>query len=121
MRRMRVYSIIAGLAVILTSTTQLQAQQTSVGPNRLVPAREFLFSSTQPQPANKLRSDMLKLVADSRSGRVPLQSQQTPTPKVNNLSKTAKIAIIAGVAVVVLTLVVVHGVKNLHCESRCVI
>ena len=119
--QMRVYSIIVGLALILASTNQLQAQQTSVSPNRLLPAREFLFSSTQTQPANKLRSDMLKLVVDSRAGRIPLQPQQSPAPQVHNLSKTAKIAIVAGVAVVVLTIVVVHGVKNLHCTSRCVL
>ena len=119
--RKRFFSIITGIAIMLVSTSQLRAQQfNSVSPNRLLPVSEFRFSSTQPQPGEKLRSDILKLVADSKEGRIA--PQQLPAPKVHSLSKTAKIAIIAGVVVlVVTTIVVVHGVKNLHCESRCVL
>jgi len=119
----RVFSIITGIAIMLVSTCQLQAQQFNSGsPNRLLPLSEFRFSSAQPQPAKKLRSDLLKLLADSKAGRIAPQPQQLPANKVHNLSKTAKIAIIAGVAVLVITtIVVVHGVKNLHCESRCVL
>jgi hypothetical protein len=121
MTQTRMFSIIVGIAVVMASTGQLHAQQPyRAGSNQLLPAREFLFTSAKPQPSDKLRSDMLKLVADSRAGRIAPQAQ-LPASKVHNLSKTAKIAIIAGVAIVVLTIVVVHGVNNLHCESRCVL
>ena len=121
--RRQLLSVITGVAIMLVSTFQLQAQQlNSVSANRLLPVREFQFSSTQTQSAERLRSDMLKLLVDSKAGRIAPQPQQLPAKKAHNLSKTAKIAIIAGVAVLVITtIVVVHGVKNLHCESRCVL
>ena len=118
--RIRFFSVIAGIGVMLASTCQLQGQQlNSASQNR--PANHFWVSSTPPQPGDKLRSDMLKLVADSKAGRIAPHSQQFPATKVHNLSKTAKIAIIAGVAVVVLTIVVVHSLNDLHCHSRCVL
>ena len=124
MTQTRMFSIIVGIAVVMASPGRLHAQQPyppyRASSNQLLPAREFLFTSAKPQPSDKLRSDMLKLVADSRAGRIAPQAQ-LPANKVQNLSKTAKIAIIAGVAIVVLTIVVVHGVKNIHCESRCVL
>ena len=119
---MRLFSIIVVIGGILGATCQVQAQQSNpASANRFLPARQFLFAPVTPQPADKLRSDMLRLVADSRAGRIAPHPQQMPAAKVNNLSKTAKIAIIAGVAVVVLTIVVVHGLNDLHCTSRCVL
>jgi hypothetical protein len=42
-------------------------------------------------------------------------------PQRNNLSKTAKIAIVAGIVLVVIAIVIVHEVRDFHCESRCVL
>ena len=122
MTRTRFFAVMLGVAVTLASTCHLQAQQRNASKsNRLLPAREFLFSSTGPQPPDKLRADIFRLIDDSRAGKIAPHQQQLPAGRVNNLSRTAKIAIIAGVAVAVLAIVVVHGVKNLHCESRCVL
>jgi hypothetical protein len=122
MTRTRFFSIVVGIAVMMAATCQLQAQQIiSASTKRLLPAREFLFSAKKPEPADNLRSDMLKLLADSRAGKIAPHPRQMPAGKVHNLSTTAKIAIIAGVAVVVLAIVVLHSVKNLHCENRCVL
>ena len=109
------------LASVCQLACQLQAQQLNSTGNRLLSAHEFLFSSTKSQPADKLKADMFKLIADSKAGRVAPKPQQLPAGRVHQLSRTAKIAIIAGVAVVVLTIVVVHSLNNLNCNNRCVL
>src|ERR1051325_553766 len=69
----------------------------------------------------KVKADMLKLLADAKAGKVrPAPASQFPATKGNNLSKTAKIAIVVGVVLVVVAIIVVHEVKNLDCKSRCV-
>lgn len=70
----------------------------------------------------KLKADMLKLVADTKAGKVsPKMNSQFPPSHSNSLSKGAKIAIVAGIVVVILAIIVVHGIKNVGCESRCVL
>ena len=70
----------------------------------------------------KVKADMLKLLADAKAGKVrPAPASQFPATKGNNLSKTAKIAIVVGVVLVVVAIIVVHEVKNLDCKSRCVL
>ena len=84
----------------------------------------FLFlSKSTANRDEKLKSDMAKLMSDARAGKLKAPVQlQLPAGKSNNLSKTAKIAIIAGVAVVVVGLVgwyaFTHGGS---CKSRCVL
>ena len=70
----------------------------------------------------KLKSDVAKMVAETKAGRkgAPATSQ-FPMPQRNNLSKTAKIAIVAGIVLVVIAIIIVHEVRDLHCESRCVL
>ena len=70
----------------------------------------------------KLKSDMTKLVGKAKAGKLYTSPNSQFSPQhSNNLSKTAKIAIIAGIAVVVIGLIILHGIRNIHCESRCVI
>jgi Flp pilus assembly protein TadB len=71
-------------------------------------------------PNAKVRADIAKLVADAKAGKVAPRSSQFPQRQSNSLSKGAKIAIVAGIAVVVLAIIVVHSVNNIHCETRCV-
>jgi len=54
--------------------------------------------TTKIQPNEKLKADMAKLVADTKAGKVKMPVQQFPPPYRNNLSKGAKIAIVAGIA-----------------------
>jgi len=70
----------------------------------------------------KLKSDVTKMVAETKAGRkgAPATSQ-FPMPQRNNLSTTAKIAIVAGIVLVVIAIIIVHEVRDLHCESRCVL
>ena len=70
----------------------------------------------------KLKSDVTKMVAETKAGRkgAPATSQ-FPMPQRNNLSTTAKIAIVAGSVLVVIAIIIVHEVRDLHCESRCVL
>lgn len=70
----------------------------------------------------KLKSDVAKMVAETKAGRkgAPATSQ-FPMPQRNNLSKTAKIAIVVGIVLVVVAIIIVHEVRDIHCESRCVL
>jgi hypothetical protein len=55
----------------------------------------------------KLRTDILKLVADVKAGKVaPIPKPQQPRNS-NNLSKGAKIGIVVGVAVAVIAIIVI--------------
>lgn len=82
-------------------------------------------NSSQRQTDNernaKVRADMARLVGDAKAGKVSPRNSQFPQPQRNNLSKGAKIAIVAGIVLVVLALVVIHSVRNINCESRCVL
>ena len=70
----------------------------------------------------KLKSDVAKMVAETKAGRkgAPATSQ-FPQPRRNNLSRTAKIAIVAGIVLVVVAVIIVHEARQFHCESRCVL
>lgn len=46
----------------------------------------------------KLKADMAKLVSDTKAGKFKMPAQHFPPPHRNNLSKGAKIAIVAGIA-----------------------
>lgn len=61
-----------------------------------------------------LRAEMLKLVEDTKAGKVapPVRSQIQPA-RSNSLSKGAKIAIGVGIAVVVIALIVKHQKDHL--------
>jgi hypothetical protein len=66
------------------------------------------------QPGGSLKADLQKLVADARAGKgLSITDPQNLPRQSNSLSKGAKIAIVAGVAVlVVLIIVVVKGVND---------
>ena len=60
------------------------------------------------QPSEKLKADMVKLVADAKAGKVaPAERPQIQPAKSNNLSKRAKIAIGVGIAVAVVAVVLI--------------
>ena len=59
----------------------------------------------------KLKQDVLKMVADAKAGKTSIPSPQIQ-PKRNNLSKGQKIAIVAGIAAAVVVLVLVYRHKR---------
>jgi uncharacterized membrane protein YvbJ len=62
------------------------------------------------------------MVAETKAGRKGAPANSPfPQPQRNNLSKTAKIAIVAGIVLVVIAIIIVHDVRNFNCESRCVL
>src|SRR5262245_3714681 len=79
-------------------------------------------SSSTAQANEKLKSDVAKMVAETKAGRrgAPATSP-FPQPQRSNLSKTAKIAIVAGIMLVVIAIIIVHEVREFNCESRCVL
>ena len=79
------------------------------------------LAATTIKPNEKLKSDVAKLVAETKAGkRSVIPSPQFPMPHRNNLSKAAKIGIIVGVALVVVAIIVWKSFEY-NCESRCVL
>lgn len=77
-------------------------------------------------PVNeKLRINMLTLIADAKAGKVtPAERPQIQPARSNNLSKKAKVAIGVGIAVAVVAVIVVVKIKSgsfFNCKSRCVL
>jgi hypothetical protein len=59
----------------------------------------------------KLKQDVLKMVADAKAGKTSIPNPQLK-PKRNNLSKGQKIAIVTGIAAAVVVLVLVYRHKR---------
>jgi hypothetical protein len=65
-------------------------------------------AAKQAQPNERLRLNILKLVAEAEAGKVaPIPRSQIQPAKRNNLSKGAKIAIGVGIAVAVVAIVLI--------------
>ena len=106
--------LIMSLAVMLYGQSAPQSKTTN----------QFLRdpgTASPTKPNEKLRADVAKMIGETKAGRkgIPATSQ-FPTPQGNNLSKTAKIAIIAGIVIVVVAIIAVHSFKY-DCKSRCVL
>jgi hypothetical protein len=72
------------------------------------------LAKTKSKPKQNLRSSVLKLVADTKAGKVmPAERPQIQSAKSNNLSTKVKVAIGVGVAVIVLALIVKHARDHL--------
>jgi len=110
----------AACVLIISLVTMAFAQS----PPQSKTTNQFLTDPTASTAKSneKLKSDVAKMVAETKAGRkgAPATSQ-FPMPQRNNLSKTAKIAIVAGIVLVVIAIIIVHEVRDLHCESRCVL
>jgi len=106
--------LIMSLAVMAYGQSSPQAKATN----------QFLTNSLSPstaQPNEKLKSDVAKMLAATRADRTGAPaSSQFPVPQRNNLSKTAKIAIVAGIVIAVVAIIAVHSFKY-DCKSRCVL
>ena len=76
-------------------------------------------SGKELQPNEKLRAGLVKLVSDTKAGKVKLAAPSQMAAKRNNLSKGTKIAIGVGVAaVVVLAIVVIHAKNHFFDDFR---
>ena len=110
----------AAACVIISLATMAFAQSSPQSKT----TNQFLTNPTASTAKSneKLKSDVTKMVAETKAGRkgAPATSQ-FPMPQRNNLSTTAKIAIVAGIVLVVIAVIIVHEVRDLHCESRCVL
>ena len=122
---MLIRSIASLLVLMLISTlgeTSVMASSTS-GKTPQPIMDEVISVTDEARPEVKLKSDMEKLIADARAGKViPAARSQIQPAKSNNLSKTAKIAIGVGIAIIVLAIIYKHEKDNFFkCKSRCVI
>jgi hypothetical protein len=119
--------IVVGALILSLGARPIFAQQTAEQLSKRIrpqsdPAFLFLAKTSEKHDA-KLKADMAKLVSDARAGKiVPRTESQLPSGQRQNLSKTAKIAIIAGVAVAVVGLVGWYAFTHAaQCKSRCVL
>ena len=111
----------AACVLIMSLATMVFAQSSP----QAKPMNQFITNpgATSTATSNeKLKSDVAKMIAETKAGRKGAPAApQFPMPQRNNLSKTAKIAIVAGIVLVVIAIIIVHEVRDFHCESRCVL
>lgn len=83
-------------------------------PNAERPSEVTIPVKKEPQPNEKLRAAVTKLLADTKAGKEKLAPQPQVQPaKSNGLSKGKKIALGVGIAVtVVAVIVIVHEVRK---------
>jgi hypothetical protein len=82
-------------------------------PSSATPAKKEPQPKKEAQPDEKLRAGLAKLVADTKAGKEKLPGPpQFPRTQRNNLSKGAKIAIVAGIAAVVVVVIVGVYIHN---------
>jgi hypothetical protein len=107
------------LMISLATTAVAQSSPQAKTTNQFLANPETVSAA---QCNEKLRSDVANMIAETKAVRKTVPSTpQFPTPQRNNLSKTAKIAIVAGIVLVVIAIIIVHEVRDIHCESRCVL
>ena len=111
------------LALTLAVVSPLMGQRRATSSRTaLMPVRQFVFTASADNSARvKLKADMAQLLRDAKAGKFSPRSQQLPPGKSNHLSTTVKIVIIAGIAIAILAVIVVHDLKHLDCNSRCVL
>lgn len=113
-------AIILTCALILGFAAPFASAQSTSGSDEVRMLNHSPAAPKLSERNEKVRADMARLVADAKAGKFAPETPQFPQHQGNSLSKGAKIAIVAGIAVVVIAIIVVHGIANIHCESRCV-
>jgi ABC-type enterobactin transport system permease subunit len=82
--------------------------------NRGIVAPDFnSVEKKEAQTSTSLKADLGKLVAEARAGKgLSVSDPQNQPVQSNSLSKTAKIGIVVGIAVVVILVIIVFHEKN---------
>ena len=104
-----VFALILSIGTISVPAQSLINPKTTSSPNQTVSERNA-----------KVRADVTRLVADAKAGKIVPRSSQVPPRQSNSLSTVAKIAIVAGIVIVVLAIIIVHEVRDFQC-TRCVL
>jgi hypothetical protein len=103
---MLVFALICTLGTFAFASTQSDPELDSVGVSAALGLSPV--TRTKAKPNEKLRADMLKLVADAKAGKVALAERPQIQPaKSNNLSKRTKIAIGVGIAIAVVAVILI--------------
>ena len=97
-------STLGGSSAFANSPTKPDAKRNVAD----VPGETEISDKDKVQPNEKLKADMVKLVADAKAGKVaPAERPQIQPAKTNNLSKGTKIAIGVGIAIAVVVVIVI--------------
>jgi hypothetical protein len=104
-------STVAVALITVMCGISIFANSVSNSNSRKDPVTSPLFvnvESDKGRTNDKLRTNMLRLVADAKAGKVaPAERGQIQRAKRNNLSKGTKIAIGVGIAVAVIAVIVI--------------
>jgi hypothetical protein len=110
-------SLVITIAMILSVGGVSVFGRSATDPKTAVEDAKTLPNSTAPAKekapgTNKLKGDMLKLVADAKAGKVAPRAQHFPNTKRNNLSTGAKIGIAAAIGGLIFALIIIHQVNS---------
>jgi hypothetical protein len=103
-------TVVCGTSIFANSVSNSNSRKDPVARPLLVKVE-----SNEQRFSDKLRTNMLRLVADAKAGKVaPAERAQIQPAKRNNLSKGTKIAIGIGIAVAVIAVIVIAKSPFLH-------
>ena len=106
-------SLVALLAMMLSLGGSSAFANTPSGSNDTAAEKAVASSAkTDRKAEEKLKSNVLKLVAEAKAGKVAPRAPQFPNSTRNNLSTGAKIGIVAGIAGLIFVLIVIHQVNS---------
>ena len=104
-------TLAAALLTTLCETSVFANSSSSVNSNKDQPVTRMRFvriDNNKSRINERLRVNVLKLVADAKAGKIaPTERPQIQPAKSNNLSKRTKIAIGVGIAAAVVTVVLI--------------
>ena len=115
----KTFASLALIAVLICSLSRASAfAQTPLRPDAKsnevnTPPDSGLAGKKEASSSEGLKANIQKLVADARAGRrLSITDPQNQTRQSNNLSKTTKIALVVGIAAVVVLIILVVHAKN---------
>ncbi len=111
LNRLASLTLAAALLTALSGTSAFANSSSSLNSNKDQPATRLRFvriDSSKSRLNEKLRINVLKLVADAKAGKISTAERPQIQPaKSNNLSKRTKIAIGVGIAAAVIAVIVI--------------
>jgi len=106
-------TLLLALSIGLTGTSAFAGNRSDTGASEIVVASSETPAKTEAQRNEQLKSNLLKLVATARAGKVALPAKsQTQPARSNGWSKGTKIAVGVGIAVAVVAVVVIMKTNN---------
>ena len=112
-RKLLAFPLVLTVALCVCSTSAFAEGTKKSEPGTSTEATETSAKEASKAKKTKLKADMEKLMTDAKAGKVAPRPQQFPPTAKGNLSKTAKIAILASaIGATIFLIVLFHDLSK---------